>query len=288
MNAFFRRWDDWWFREVPPHALALFRVAFAAFLLVEAATYLPHVPMMFSSAGLAIPMQTGLAFLAPPVPPVAWAVALGYVAALVALMVGYRMRAALVALVLYFLYYWQLSFYAFPSSYHRLFFFSFLVLLLGGADKTFSLRMRRERGSWTAWEPVSVLPQRLLAVQLTATYAVVGLQKWWLPAWRGGDVMYYSFIGRWGTPPARWLVSVAPPWTYGVLTFLTKLLETALPAAFWIPRVRWVAFAGGAAFHVLIALLLGIWWFLVLPPAYVVFLRPEDVHAFLRRRWGVS
>jgi uncharacterized membrane protein YphA (DoxX/SURF4 family) len=184
--SLFARWDSWLLRSGPPHVLAIFRIAFAAFLLVEAATYLPHVTMMFSSEGFAISMHIGLVALAPPVPVVAWLLALGYVAALLCLMVGYRTRTALVALILYFLYYWQLSFYAFPSSYHRLFFFSFLVLLLGGSDKTFSLRMLRERGSWSAWEPVSVLPQRLLAIQLTATYAIVGWQKWWLPLWQGG------------------------------------------------------------------------------------------------------
>ena len=285
-KRFFERWDSWWMRSGPPHVLAIFRIAFAAFLLLEAATYLPYVPLMFSSRGLVIPMQTGLAFLAPPSPPVAYAVAAAYCGALLFLLVGFGTRAALAALVLFFLYYWQLSFYAFPSSYHRLFFFSFLVLLLGGCDKTFSLRMKLARGSWCAWEPVSVLPQRLLAAQLTATYAVVGVQKWWLPLWRGGDILYYSFIGRWGTPLARWLVHAVPyPWFYDALTLATKLLETALPVAFWIPRVRWIAFGCGLVFPTLIALLLGIWWFLVLPPAYVLFLEPETVHGFLQRRF---
>jgi hypothetical protein len=285
----FSRWDSWLMRSAPPHALAIFRIAFAAFLLVEAATYLPHVTMMFSSAGFAISMHTGIAALAPPVPVVAWVLALGYVAALTALMVGYRTRTALVALVAYFLYYWQLSFYAFPSSYHRLFFFSFLVLLLGGSDKTFSLRMLRERGSWTAWEPVSVLPQRLLAIQLTATYAIVGWQKWWLPLWHGGDVLYYSFIGRWGTPWARRLVAAVPsPWFYDALTWATKAFETLLPFGLWIPRVRWLFFFGGFVFHIAIAVLLGIWWFLVLPPAYIVFFEPEAVHAFFKKRFPID
>jgi hypothetical protein len=126
----------------------------------------------------------------------------------------------------------------------------------------------------------------LLAVQLTATYVVVGIQKWWLPLWRGGDILYYSFIGRWGTPLARWLVRAVPsPRFYDALVIMTKLLETAMPVGFWIPRVRWFFFASGLVFHALIALLLGIWWFLVLPPAYVLFLEPETVHAFLKRRF---
>lgn len=282
----FARWDAWWFRTGPPHLLAIFRIAFATYLLIEAATYLPHVPVMFSREGLVFAIRSGLPFLDAPPWYVAWAVAWGYVAAVGFLLVGYKTRAALVALLLSFLYYWQLSFYAFPSSYHRLSFLIMLVLLLGGSDKTFSLRMKMARGSWTAWEPIPVLPQRLIAVQLTATYAVVGWQKWWLPMWRGGDVLYYSFIGRWGTPLARWLVSFGlPPAFYDALTLLTKVFESFLPIGFWIPRVRWFCFAGGAVFHLAIALLLGIWWFLVLVPAYIVFFEPETVHAWLRGRF---
>lgn len=276
-------------RPGPPHVLGLFRICFSSYLLIEAATYLPHVSMMFSSAGLAIPMQTGLAFLAPPAPAVAWLVALGYIVALFFLLIGYRMRTALLVLILSFLYYWQLSFHAFPSSYHRLSFFMLLVLMLGGADRTFSIRMKRTHGSWLAWEPISILPQRLLAVQITATYAVVGLQKWWLPLWRDGDVLFYSFIGRWGTPLARRIVLLGlPPVLYDALTLLTKLFETAMPVGLWIPRIRRYFFAAGCIFHVAIAALLGIWWFLVLIPAYIVFLEPEKVLRYLQKHLSIS
>ncbi len=203
MKSFLHQWDSWWYRSAPPHVLALVRIAFAAYLMIEAATYLPFVPIMFSSQGLVIPMQSGLAVLAPPTPSVAWLIAAVYFASLTLLLVGYRMRTALVLIILLFLYYWQLSFYLFPSSYHRLSFFILLVLLISGADRTFSLRMKLSHGSWAAWEPVSVLPQRLLAVQMTATYAIVGWQKWWLPLWQGGEVRYFSVFGRWGTPLAR-------------------------------------------------------------------------------------
>ncbi len=283
MIAFFKQWDSWWMRPCPPHALAIFRIVFGLYLLIEAATYLPFVPVMFSTDGLVLPMQFGI-----PVPPpwLAWIIALGFVTVTIAFTIGYRMRTALIILILYYLYYWQLSFYAFPSSYHRIFFTVFLVLLLGGADKTFSVRMKREKGDWAAWEPVSIFPQRLITAQLTATYAVVGVQKWWLPHWQGGEILYYSFIGRWGTPLARWFVSFAwPMWVYDALTLITKILETLMPIGVWIPRIRWYFFAWGFLFHFLVALTLSIWWFLVLVPAYILFFEPEQVHRFLQRRF---
>lgn len=283
MNRFFQRWDAWWMRPCPPHALAIFRIVFGLYLLIEAATYLPFTRLMFSTDGLVFPMQFGI----PVLPPwLAWIISWGFVAVTIAFTLGYRMRTALALLILYYLYYWQLSFYAFPSSYHRIFFTAFLVLLLGGADKTFSVRMKREKGDWAAWEPISILPQRLLTAQLTATYTVVGIQKWWLPHWRGGEILYYSFIGRWGTPFARWFVSFGwPMWVYDLMTLTTKVLETLMPIGFWIPRVRWFFFAWGLVFHFLVAVMLGIWWFLVLVPAYILFFEPEVVHEFLKRRF---
>lgn len=295
MTTLFQHWDTWWHREAPPDILAILRIGFGAFLLVEAATYLPFVPTMFSSRGLVIPMHVAdperwpmlAAAFAPPPPVVAWIVAGLYCCAAALLAIGYRMRLAIAMLLVLYVYYWILSFHLFPSSYHRIFTFILIVLLFSGADKTFSLRMKRERGSWLAWEPISILPQRLLAVQITATYFIVGIQKWWLPLWQGGEVMYYSYIGRWGTPLARRFVGLGWPWEfYEFQTLSTKIFETLIPFGFWIPRVRWFFFLGGFAFHFLIAILLGIWWFLVLVPAYILFFEPEAVHAAIRRRLG--
>lgn len=280
-RAVVRQWDHWWCRSAPPDVLALLRIGFGAFLLVEAATYLPVVEMLFSVNGFVFPSP----LVAAPSLVHAWMIAVVYVLAACALAIGYCMRTAITVLLLLFLYYWQLSFHLFPSSYHRLFFFLLIVLFWSGADRTFSLRMRLKQGSWAAWEPVSILPQRIIAVHITAVYAIVGVQKWWLPLWEDGRVLYYSFIGRWGTPLARWFVAFGwPMGLYDALTLLTKIFETLMPFGLWIPRVRWLFFAGGCIFHVLIAVTLGIWWFVVLIPSYIVFLEPEAVHRAVRSR----
>ncbi len=70
---------------------------------------------------------------------------------------------------------------------------------------------------------------------------------------------------------------------YDAMTLITKVFESLMPIGLWIPRVRWFFFVGGFVFHLMIALLLGIWWFLVLVPAYVVFFEPEEIYVFLKR-----
>lgn len=280
MTNIVRRWDVWWTRDVPPHALAIFRMLFGACLFFEAVSYLPAVPMLFSDRGLGVGLLSQ-----PPSVAIAYLVACAYVLATVFVAVGFMLRPAVVTLLLLQLYYWQLSFHLFPSSYHRIFFFTLLALLLGGADKTLSLRMKLKRGSWFAEEPIPILPQRLIAVQVTATYLGAGLQKWWLPMWRQGEVLAYPIAGRWGTAFGRWLLSFGPSAALlDRLLLCVKLFETALPfGLWWKPLRRWF-FVAGFFFHLVIACTMGLWWFLAMPAAYVLFLEPETVRDAVRKR----
>lgn len=290
MNTFFDQWQAFWYRQMPPHTLALLRIAFALYLIAEALTYLPFVSTLFSEQALTfsswaphVPSSVRL-FLEPPSAIVAWTIAGAYLLACLLLLVGYRMRSALMVLILFFLYYWQLSFFLFPSSYHRIYFVVLFILLLSGADKTFSLRMLREKGSVYAWEPVSIFAQRLLAVQITFTYLGVGLQKAWLPAWQDGRALSMSLAGRWGTSLGRYVINLGLPFSfYSAAVWGIKIGEVLLPIGLWLPRWRIAAVVAGASFHIGIAVLMSIWWFVALIPAYIVFWPPEAVYEFCRK-----
>ena len=183
-------------------------------------------------------------------------------------------------------YFWQLQLHLFPASYNRILFFCLLVLLPGGADRTFSLAMLRQHGSVFAWEPVSILPQRLLSLQITFTFLGVGWQKLWLPSWQTGEILPYSFISRWGTPLAFWFVRL--PLTlrfYDHLLFVVKFFEFVVPFGLWIPKTRNAAVAGIAIFLILIASFLSIWWFLFIIPSCILFYPPESVFQRCRKRF---
>ncbi len=286
-KSFFYRWDRWWTRKDLPHILAIFRIAFGSFLLLEALTYVQAVPTLFSSQGLvfsiwadAFPMTIRSLF-EPPSVAVAWLIFSFYCLCSVTLALGIAMRTSLFSLLLLFLYYWQLSFHDFPSSYHRLFFTVLLILLFSGADKTFSLHMRLRRGSFFAFEEISILPQRLLALQITATYIGVASQKIWLPDWQTGEVLIASFSGKWATPWGFVLTRTFSPAVFEFLNWIVRLGEFFLPFCLWNREWRWKAIIAGTLFHVSVAVFMSIWWFLVLPPAYVLFFDPREVHSWL-------
>ncbi len=281
-------WDTFWCRECPPHLLAAFRIIFGAFLLFYWALKIPYVAMFFSDQGIHQPAIWPLAPLgflfAPPPLWAAWILYGSLLFSLFCFTLGAWTRgSAIIAFVLY-AYYWILTLHQFGTSFDRLFLFTMLVLCFSGCGETFSLDMRLRRGSWTAWRPISILPQRLLAVQIAVTYLGVGWQKLGLPDWQSGEVLAVGFVGRWATPPAWWVARLnLPMWVYDRMVDIVKYFEFLMPIGLWIPRWQWWFFAGGAIFHTVITIFLGIWWFQALIPAYVLFLRPEDVHAFLRR-----
>ena len=285
-----RRWDNWLTRSAPPHTLAIVRIVFGAFLLLYFATYVPHITMVFSSQGTALPLHldnvTGpLQILyMPPSPQDAHFLYAAFLLSCLLIAIGHMLPFACLATAAGFAYFWQINLHPFPASIHRVMFIILFVLCFSGADRAYSVRMWRRNGSWKTWEPICVLPQRLIAMQLTFTYFSSGWQKTYLPMWKGGEILWYSFTSNFATPLAFWIARLGLPMlAYDALVLGVKIFECMLPFGFWLKHWRVLTFIGGALFHILVALLLNIYSFLVLIPLYIVFLEPEDVQAFCDR-----
>lgn len=281
MKKISKQWQEFWFAETQPHALAFVRIAFGLFLIFYWCIHLPRVAMLFSDQGLVVPLFYELDsgwiayFLQPQGLLFTYTVFVLALLSIIQFTLGHNLRMQGMSLFLYGLYYFQLSYHHFPASCNRLFLFTLLVLSFSGADRTWSLKMRLEHGSWTAWQSVPIWPQRLLALQISATYLGVGWQKLVLPQWQegGGAILLNSMMGPWGTPLARWMLSLdLPAKFYDWSLYAIVFWEFFLPFGLWVRRWQWIFFVTGAIFHILIALLIGIWWFVVLIPMYCVYL----------------
>ena len=284
-STFITGWNRFFFRKGPPHVLALFRFAFGGFLLFHWGIKLPSVPMLFSEEGILLPLFD-LPLLTPPSVSVAWLLFFIFLGSLLLLTIGFFSRIAAGTAFLFSSYYYLLSFHLFGTSFDHLFLFILLVLTFSPSDRTLSLRMFLKRRSFFAAEPITIFPQRLLALQITFTYLGVGWQKLFLPDWQSGRILLLGFMGRWATLLGFAVARLdLPPWFYDAIVFLTKGFEILIPFGLWIKRfgIRWWFFAGGVLFHISIALLLGIWWFLVLIPAYILFFEPEEVEKWFER-----
>lgn len=284
-------WNHFWFRSCPPHSLAVLRIAFGIFLLLYWGIQIFQVPLRYSDQGILMPLVSsshvlGLIFTPPPAV-IAYIIFLFFLFLLVSFTIGYKTNAANWLIVLLYIYYWILTLFHFGTSFDRLFMFSLLVFAFSGSGKTYSLDMKLNKGSWTAWEPISILPIRLLAVQVTATYFGVGAQKIVLDVWQSGEVFIWGFIGRWATPPAYWIARWnLPIIVYDVITKILKFWEVSMPFMLWNKKTRWFAVITGAMFHIGISILLSIWWFLPMIAMYILFIKPEEVRDWCEKKTG--
>lgn len=277
-------WNKFWLRQCPPHLIAILRIVFGSYLLLYWGLRFLDIRMLFSGDGLLLP-KFGLE---PPSFEAAYALYVALLIALVLFTIGFRMRISGLIAVAINLYFWFLSLHTFGTSYDRLYIVLLLVLSFSGADKAYSLRMYLRHGSFFAHEHISILAQRLIAVQITATYLGVGWQKFVLPDWSsgGGEILAWGFMGLWASPLA-WKIAQMnlPMWVYDGLVQIVMGFEFFLPIGLWTAKTRWWFFLGTAIFHLSIASLLSIPWFLILIPANIVFLPPEQVSTWLKRRF---
>jgi hypothetical protein len=267
--------------------MAVFRIIFGAFLLFYFALQLPHVAMLYSREGLLMPLLDPTHWstvIFTPLP--AWAAYIlfcVFLGTLLTFTIGLYTNGSALLIVLFYIYYWIISLFQFATSFDRLFLFTMIVLTFSGCGKTFSADMRIRCGSWVAWQPISILPQRLLSIQIMMTYLGVGWQKLMLPAWQSGEVLAWGFVGRWATPPAWWIARLnISLWWYDRMVWAIKAFECTIPFGLWSKKYRWWFFLGGALFHIGIAILLAIWWFVALIPAYILFFTPEEIEGWLR------
>ena len=278
-------------RPVPPHALALTRIAIGLFLLVYAGLYVPHIALLFSDHGIALPLyldqHPALSLILAPQPPIiARAIYVLLLLSILGITLGAQFRFSTLLTILGGLYFWQLQLHLFPASYNRILFFTLIVLLFSGAHRTLSVDQRLRSGSFFHWEPTSILPQRLIALQITMTFLGVSLQKWWLPGWKGGEILAYSYLSRWATPLAHWYAQL--PFTlrhYDFIVLVVKIGQPVCALGLWVskPAVRISSVVFLSVFLLLITVMMSIWWFVFIIPAFILFWKPEEVGVWFCR-----
>jgi hypothetical protein len=158
-----------------------------------------------------------------------------------------------------------------------------IILLFSGADRALSVCMKLRHGSVFSWEARTVLPQRLIAIQVTATFAGAGWSKLVARDWANGEILAHLLVSVWATPSALWIARLhLPMWVFDWGVRGVKVFELLLPVCLWTRWWKWWL-VGMALFLSNIAVLFGFWWFLVLVPASITFREPRAVLESLKR-----
>ncbi len=287
ISVFLHRYDFFFHREVPPHALAIVRIALGLFVMLYWSTQWSFA-RFFSTDGILFPLvQTSdpISFFLfhPPL----WFVHGFFALTFLFLMfftAGYHTRSSAFIILMAFTYFHFLSQWQIMTSFYRLFCFSFAVFLIPGADRAFSVAMWQKHGSFFVWEPVSIFSQRLLSLQVTATYFCVSWQKLFIPEWFHGRSLLQGFTGRWATPFGFWLAQTLSARVIDIMLLISIFGECLMPFGLWIRRLQPFCFVFGFLFHTMITFTLNIWEFQFLVPLYIVFLNPDEIYEFCRVR----
>jgi|GEM_PF-556572 len=292
LSSYAQAWDRWWTDESYPHVMGIFRCIFGLWMLLYWGIRLPYIRILFSTDGIVFPkipayMPEQLQWLLQvPEPRISLIIYCVLLLSLLCLTVGLYTRSSAGIAFLLSWYYFYLSLQLFHTSFDRLYIFVLFVLMISQAGEYLSIDAWEKYGSPLRWgKMISIFPQRLIAFQLTMTYFGVGFQKLWLPDWQGGEMLWYSMMGVWATPLAFKITSHGWSNWYHVAVNFVKLFELLLPFSFWIKRyhIRWIGIFSAVLFHLSVDLLLSIWWFAILIPAYIVFFSPTEVYALIAR-----
>lgn len=285
MRAPASRWEQFWTAKHPGHSLAVFRIGFGIYLLCFFGSFAGIIPAAFSTEAVVTP------FLLPDLsvpPPVAYALFGITLAVIVAFTVGLTTRIITPLLLLLYLYYYYLNFAVKNTSYDRLNITLLLLACFGDLDRVWSLTSRL-RAPALARRPVYAWTARAIAVEITLFYLLAGIYKALRPAWQDGQLIYWTFLGMWATPPARWLANLGLPLViFSILTWSVVLFEIVAPFTLWIPKTRLATCIAAGIFHLCNYVFLDIPEFLNCIATYPLFFPPESVSDFAQRRLGIA
>ena len=175
-------------------------------------------------------------------------------------------------------------------SYDILLVTVFLMIVTSYPGDSFSLDalIRGDPEPWRRRRPIFI--QRLLQLQIAATYFCTGLCKWTASGnWLTDNPYYYLMhsppMGVIKAFPGRAFLGAHPDLCYAIGIGII-LCEMTLP--FWLfwRKSRPFAIAAGFIFHVLLVVTMHVptIFFFLFPPQLLLFVEPESLVAWLERR----
>ena len=275
-------WRTFWFQDVPPHSLALLRIALGGLGAISVLTLTP-VEGFWSTQGLAPVPGGGLGIrraiadsgfdLA-----VAWGLFLASLLAFTAAALGYRTATSVVAAFAASvgMTYWN----PLPLNGGHYVSAGLLFLLMWtGSGEVLSVDawLRRRSGDPGRGRVQPIWPLRLMRFQIAVIYLNSGLGKLYHPAWRDGSALHYvlhlnTFARFPQTLPPEW------DWVATAGTYVTLVWEVAFPFLLFQRLTRRLALLLGVLLHLGMALTMEVGLFSwVMLAGYIAFLDPYAV-----------
>jgi hypothetical protein len=290
-------WTNFWFAEISPYTIALFRLLFGIYLLLYFLGSCTNVPLFYSNEGVYCPLF--IPDIAP-APWIAWTLYLITVVLIFAFTVGYRMKVVAPLAFGFYMYHFCLNIGARACSYDRLAVMAFILLCLAPSDQVLSLGNKKIGATPTT----SAWATRLLAIHLCLFYVSTGLYKVLSPGWQtGGEVIKGVMSSIFSSDLAFAVVRLQlPSAVFDFLAFAVVVFELTCPIGFLmrdisiktafsdselrLKGVQYYFFVAGILFHIGIWIFMQLPQFLICPIFYVLFIPASEIERFLN--WARS
>jgi len=286
-------WTDFWFAEISPYPIALFRALFGIFLLIYFLGSCTNVPLFYSSEGVYCPLF--IPDIAP-APWVAWLLYLFTVMLIVAFTIGYRMKVVAPLTFTFYMYHFLLNIGARACSYDRLTLMALLLLCLTPSNQVLSLDVGANKSS--SPPSTSAWVTRLLAIHICFFYFSTGLYKLLSPGWHSGEIIKGVMTSNFSSDLAFAVVHLnMPKLFYDYLAFSTIIFELTCPIGFALrdinirtifsntelrlKGIQYYFFVAGTLFHCGVWIFMQIPQFLICPIFYVLFIPASEIKGFL-------
>jgi hypothetical protein len=212
-------WNRFWFEDVSPYGLAVYRMGLGDFLLAYFLSFFPHILLLFSKEGIYVPV------LAPdiaPSPGIAWLIYGASLAAIGLLTLGYRTTLLTPLVLVLYLEHWCLNLAIKNTAYDRLLILLLVITCFAKLDKVWALSAKHGQCASGAASHVLIpaWPGRLLGLQIAMSYFGSGVWKLLSSSWHTGQMLELTLLGPWGTRVGFWLASIGwSPWVYEAATW---------------------------------------------------------------------
>jgi uncharacterized membrane protein YphA (DoxX/SURF4 family) len=286
-----KRLDDYWFRSIPAWRLALFRIVFVlavfpyfharlgfpAELFGDSASRMPDLALNADS----LHRQLQPIYFRPFSEQMILIVSVAYYVASFCLVIGFRCRAAALALSLFcFATVFMDPFGTY--SINRSSAWTFLIVAVSPSGRAWSLDAwlaARRAGANGVASPAEISAWSLRTLQwfLLIWYATAGISKlnnaWSFPG--RGDLVFGHIQGAYMNDVSFFVLHNAPRWTLAFMETITIIFEVGAPLWFVNSRTRPFAMMIGAGMHIGIAsMFIKLWFFSIQMIAYYTLFVP--------------
>ncbi len=286
------RLNDFFYAKEVPFAMALVRITLCLILAWVSIRRWSYARELYSTDGAPAPLADGYGYFNF-LPEFSGTMVVVLMSAMVFFFLtaaaGWLTRISLAAAMVLWVYFNMMDAIGSMTKYCVIASHALLLLAISDSGRVWSVdsilngtwKLGRQASlgvSATMWPSTPVWPRRLMQLLVAVVYFGAGITKCQVTAYLGGDQMLHWAITNYNYPNFVGEYLTAYPALFVAMAYICLIWEIIFPFVCWKGLLRGTVLWLGVLFHVLTAIVLGLWTFpFVMIAIYFCFLEESEV-----------